>query len=168
MVLVSVKEWWCWPRPLTQGTLAASAVFALGPLLLFKAMLQISHAFHLQPIYRTVPGLSGLPSTERGLLGMGICAELLTHFMAPCYSIRGCHSMWGWKKTGFLQPFPSFCACTRRTTILVYIQCIFSPRYLKPLPANFFFFFQPVNISRHLRDWFLAVAFKCLCIWPRK
>lgn len=52
--------------PLPGGTLAISAVFAIGTLLLFKAMLQISHASYSQPIYRTVTGLASPPSMSMG------------------------------------------------------------------------------------------------------
>lgn len=58
-------------------TLAASAAFALGALLLFKAMLQISHASHPQPMYRTVTGLAGSPSPEHGLLGTSAALSCL-------------------------------------------------------------------------------------------
>lgn len=47
IVLAPVKDWQCQPPPLAWGNLAVSAIFALGTLLLFKAMRQISRASHL-------------------------------------------------------------------------------------------------------------------------
>lgn len=82
IVLASVKEWQCWPPPLARGDPGCLSHLSVGTLLLFKAMLQISHASCSQPIYRTVLGLDGPLSTERGLLSMSGCVELLAHIMA--------------------------------------------------------------------------------------